>query len=127
MAPPSLMGTSPGVRISPLTQGRKQPGEPTGPLGIGPCSYDPKVVNYSPKYSIREKRTKSVAPVIPGPGDYRTEEAASYLFPSLSVSIGDAKDTRKDIGGDIPGPGAYNPKRPEIVHTLKLVSRSYTR
>ena len=115
--PPSYIGNSPGAKISPLRSNKKRDESP-----IGPCSYKPELIDYSPKYTMSGKRAKSTIDHSPGPGPgtYNAEKAIKYLFPSLTktISVG-IPETGEGLNRFGPGPGTYDPKKVAFVPGYK--------
>jgi len=74
---------------------------------IGPGSYNPILPDYSNKFTMTERRSKSVVRMVPGPAKYKLDNPYKYLHSSPESSFG-MLTTLKNIN-TTPGPGAYNP------------------
>ncbi len=121
--PPSLMGSSPGVKISPLPRRGKR--NVLLDRSVGPGSYEPKEFEYSEKYTIarREAKKRRETEESPGPGDYNPETAISYLFSAVGLTISSVKHEpeKKDPAKDTPGPGAYDPNWRHFILVVRFI------
>eukprot|EP01022_Parablepharisma_sp_SALTPOND_P033250 TRINITY_DN88350_c0_g1_i1.p1 TRINITY_DN88350_c0_g1~~TRINITY_DN88350_c0_g1_i1.p1 ORF type:complete len:452 (+),score=37.02 TRINITY_DN88350_c0_g1_i1:441-1796(+) len=117
MGPIDYIGRSPGIKMSPPPKERKKLDDPT----IGPGSYTIKSDDYSPKYTMPGRRTKSITvDSVPGPGEYKPEAAVNYIFPPLAKTISVVvPEIKQGYSTDTPGPGAYNPKQSDTIHAYK--------
>jgi hypothetical protein len=79
--------------------------------GPSPLNYKPKLLDYSPKYSMGgHRQNASLNITSPGPGDYNPEEADNLLLPQLSKTMGPIVTKAQTSRNESPGPGAYNIK-----------------
>jgi len=117
--PPSYMGHSPGVKMSPKMQKKN---DKKAADNVGPGRYSPNLTNYSPKFSIPMANSTSSGALnqLPGPGEYCPEAAINYLFPALGKTISVVvPECKQAAGADTPGPGTYEPKLLDKVTSLK--------